>query len=82
MPPSATRGLFEELQSLGACLRREGNLDPQILTRLAAPESYPAVLGPLFQLFLRLPLAHAYFDAKLKKNGVYAQRFARPFAEE
>jgi multimeric flavodoxin WrbA len=82
MPPTATRGLFEELQSLGAGLRRDGKLDPQILTRLAAPESYPAVLGPLFQLFLRLPLAHAYFDEMLKKNGVYAQRFARPFASE
>jgi len=81
MPPNATRGLFEELQSLGAGLRREGNLDPKILVRLAAPERYPAILGPLFQLSLRLPLAHAYFDDMLKKNGVFDQRFARPFAE-
>jgi multimeric flavodoxin WrbA len=82
MPASATRGLFAELQSLGAGLRRDGKFDPQILTRLAAPESYPAVFGPLFQLFLRLPLAHGYFDEMLKKNGVYAQRFATPFIGE
>ena len=77
-----TEGLFTELQALGAGLARDGRLDPQILRRLAAPESYPAILGPLFQLFLRLPMAHGYFDEMLKKNGVYEQRFARPFAEE
>jgi multimeric flavodoxin WrbA len=82
MPRAATRVLFEELQALGAGLAREGRLDPQILRRLAAPESYPAILGPLFQLFLRLPMAHSYFDEMLKKNGVYGQRFARPFAED
>jgi len=81
MPASATQGLFTELQALGAGLRREGRLDPQILARLAAPESYPAMLGPLFQLFLRLPVAHGYFDDMMKKNGVFEQRFARPFVE-
>ena len=80
MPLTATRGLFEELQLLGTGLRRDGCLDPQIMARLADPESYPAILGPIFQLFLRLPLAHAYFDDMLKKNGVYKQRFAAPFA--
>ena len=82
MPPTSTRELFEELQTLGAGLARDGNLNPQILARLAAPESYPAILGPLFQLFLRMPLAHSYFDEMLKKNGVYDQRFAAPFAGE
>ena len=81
MPPQATQGLFTELQSLGAGLARDGNLAQQILARLANPERYPALLGPLFQAFLRLPIAHAYFDDMLKKNGVFAQRFARPFAE-
>ncbi|MGD0879281.1 MAG: NAD(P)H-dependent oxidoreductase [Anaerolineales bacterium] len=81
MPPDATRSLFEELQSLGAGLRQEGKLDPQSLARLAAPERFPAMLGPLFQVFLSLPLAHAYFDDMLKKNDVYVQRFARPFAD-
>ena len=82
MPPATTRVLFEQLQELGVGLAREGRLDPQILRRLAAPESYPTILGPLFQLFLRMPMAHSYFDEMLKKNGVYDQRFARPFAED
>jgi NAD(P)H-dependent FMN reductase len=81
MPASATRDLFAGLQALGVGLQREGRFDPQILARLAAPERYPAVLGPLFQLMLRLPMAHAYFDGMLKQNGAYEQRFATPLAE-
>jgi hypothetical protein len=80
MPPEANRGLFENLQTLGAGLAREGLLEPQILAHIAVPERYPFYLWPVFQVFLRLPLAHAYFDDMLKKNGVYERRFAGPFA--
>jgi hypothetical protein len=80
MPPEMTRSLFENLQALGAGLRREGRLDPKILEKLATPERFPAYLNPIFQIFLRLPAAHSYFDDMLKKNGAYARRFARPFA--
>jgi hypothetical protein len=69
------------LQTLGAGLARDGRLDPEILARIAAPERYPFYLGPVFQVFLRLPIAHSYFDRMLKNNGAYEKRFARPFAE-
>jgi hypothetical protein len=81
MPPEANQSLFEGLQALGAGLAREGRLDPQILARIAAPEFYPAILGPVFRIFLRLPDAHSYFDNMLKKNGAYGRRFARPFTD-
>ncbi|MBN2118890.1 MAG: flavodoxin family protein [Anaerolineales bacterium] len=81
MPPEATRGLFEGLNALGAGLRRDGRLDPEILARIAAPERFPSYLGPVFQVFVRLPVAHSYFDGMLKQNGAYARRFARPFIE-
>jgi len=80
MSPEANRALFQDLQGLGAGLAREGRLDPQALARIAAPERYPTYLGPVFRLFLRLPVAHGYFDEMLKKNGAYERRFARPFA--
>jgi multimeric flavodoxin WrbA len=80
MPTEATSDLFESLQALGGGLAMEGRLDPQILAHLAAPERYPAILNPVFRIFLRLPIAHTYFDGMLKKNGVYSRRFARPFA--
>ncbi len=81
MPPDMNKALFENLQALGASLARDGRLIPETLAKIAAPERYPFYLGPVFRLFLRLPIAHSYFDGMLKKNGVYEQRFARPFAE-
>lgn len=79
MPSEMTRSLFGDLRALGAGLARDGRLDPEILTHIATPERYPAYLGPVFRVFLRLPSAHAYFDDMLKKNGAYERRFARPF---
>jgi hypothetical protein len=51
------------------------------LAAIARPERYPAFLGPIFQIFLRLPIANGYFDQMLKHNGVFQQRFARPFTD-
>lgn len=81
MPPEMNQALFSNLQTLGAGLATNGHFDPRVLQAIARPEKFPAVLGPFFQLFLRLPVAHQYFDAMLKQNSVFAQRFARPFTE-
>jgi len=81
MPPEATRDLFANLQALGAGFSSSGHLDPEILSRIAQPERFPAVMGPIFRVFLRLPRAHSYFDNMLKANGAYERRFARPFSE-
>jgi multimeric flavodoxin WrbA len=79
MPQDATHGLFTELQSLGAGLARDGRLDPDNLARIAVPERFPAYMGPVFKVFLRLPVAHSYFDGMLRQKGAYDMRFARPF---
>ncbi len=79
MPPNMNKGLFIRLQALGAGLAVDGRLDPLILQQVAKPERYPAIAGPAFRLFVRLPVAHGYFDQMLKENGVFDQRFARPF---
>ena len=79
MPEHMTQELFAHLQAVGAGLAARGHFDPAVLAQLTHPERYPAILGPIFQLFLRLPIAHFYFDDMLRKNGAYAQRFAQPF---
>jgi hypothetical protein len=81
MPAQANRPLFEGLQALGAGLARDGRLDAKIVACIAQPERFPAYLGPVFQVFVRLPMAHAYFDEMLKKNGAFERRFAQPFIE-
>jgi multimeric flavodoxin WrbA len=81
MPPEMNHSLFTNLQALGAGLATNGRFDPIHLKAIAKPESYSALLGPVFQIFLRLPVAHSYFDNMLKKNGAYELRFNQPFVE-
>jgi multimeric flavodoxin WrbA len=79
--PEMNLNLFNNLQALGAGLAANGRLDPEILSHVAHPERFPTIMRPIFQIFVRLPMAHSYFDNMLKQNGVFEQRFARPFAE-
>jgi multimeric flavodoxin WrbA len=81
MPDQANRKLFSRLQALGSGLAETGQLDPDQLARMIGIERYPAILSPLFKLFVRTPLATVYWDKQLKENGVYDQRFARPYME-
>ncbi|MFO7585001.1 MAG: NAD(P)H-dependent oxidoreductase [Anaerolineales bacterium] len=81
MPPKMTEALFANLQAIGAGLAAKGRFDPAILPKIAHPEQFPAILGPVFRLFLRLPISHSYFDNMLKQNGAYERRFARPFLD-
>jgi multimeric flavodoxin WrbA len=82
MPPEMNKDLFANLQKVGASLAANGCFDSAALQAIAKPERFPAILGPIFRVFLRLPMAHSYFDNMLKQNGVYEQRFARPFYSE
>lgn len=82
MPPEMTAPLFKNLQLLGAGLGTDGRFDTKILAQITRVEHFPAYMGPFFKVYLRLPGAHTYFDAMLKQNGVYQQRFARPFVTQ
>ena len=81
MPDSMTRNLYTGLQQIGQTFAQSGRFDPDQLRTLAKPEWYPAYLAPVFKLFTRTSLATSYWDSQLKKNGVYDQRFARPYAD-
>jgi len=81
MPPEAAQGLFEKLISLGSSFASSGQLDSAILKEIAKPERYPLALNPVFRLFLRLPIAHGYFDRMLKENDAFERRYDAPFGE-
>jgi multimeric flavodoxin WrbA len=81
MSAEQNRKLFETLHELGEGFARTGRFEPEVLRRIANLERFPAILGPLFKLMLRLPIASADWDRQLKSNGAYERRFARPNAE-
>jgi hypothetical protein len=82
MPDDMNKNLFANLQVIGSGLAAEGHFDATILAKIAHPERFPTILGPVFRIFLRTPIAHSYFDNMLKENGAYEQRFDRPFMEQ
>ncbi len=81
MPEKSNRKLFALLNVLGRGLAESGQFDAALVKKLAGQERYPAYVVPLVRLILKLPIVNMYWNQELKKNGVYEQRFARPFAE-
>lgn len=81
-PEEANTILFAALNALGADLAQTGEFNQDRLRSLAKPEKFPRILAPLFWLILRLPFTQAYWDHQLQKNGVYVERFARPFIDK
>ncbi len=82
MPAERNAPLFEALQGLGRDFAQTGQLNLDLLPVVAGVERYSPLLGPVFKIFLRLPIASSYWDMQLKKNGVYEQRFARPYLDQ
>jgi multimeric flavodoxin WrbA len=81
MPAQATKPLFDKLKALGAEFSMKGELNPQILKKIANPERFPKVLMPVMRYFLSKPVSHNYFDNMLNENNAYEERFARPFSK-
>ncbi len=79
MPNEQNAKLFEALQGLGKGFAQTGQLNPDLLPTVAGVERYHRILAPIFKLFVRLPIASWYWDSQLKENGVYEERFARPY---
>ncbi len=69
LPSEASQALFENLYALGSDFTDSGQLSAEILAKIASPERFHTILGPLFQVFLRLPTTHSYFDNMLKQNS-------------
>jgi NAD(P)H-dependent FMN reductase len=82
MPEQMNRKLFAALQEAGKSLAQGGCFDPLLLRSLARPEHYPRWSAPLFWVFAHTKLANFYWDGQLRENGVYEQRFARPYEQE
>jgi len=81
MPDNMNRKLFDQLIALGRSLRETGQFDPEAMRKLAGRERYPGYLVPVFKMLSKTPLLEMYWNNRLKANGVYEQRFARPFVE-
>ncbi len=77
-PPWMTKKLYAQLAGLGLELGRSGRLDRDLVTALARGESLSVVARFMFTLASRVGLTDFYWNKRLKENGAFGDRFARP----
>jgi len=81
-PAKRTKKLFEAFYQLGQIYGETGRFDEQLIHKLAQPERFPKLIVPLLKLLLiKIGLVNFYWNSMLKKNNIFEQRFARPYAK-
>lgn len=79
-PEKMTAKLFDAFYRIGQHFGATGELNQDLIGKLAKPEHYPKWSIPLMKIFIKTGLGRFYWNQQLKENGVYEDRFARPFA--
>ena len=75
--------VFEAFNQLGKSLGEAGRFDEQLLQKLAQPVKFSLPMRLLLQLIWKIQInkGTSPWDAQLKENDAYEQRFARPYVE-
>jgi hypothetical protein len=80
-PAWMNRKLFRRFFELGRIFARTGEFDKELVTRLGLPVRFSG-LGLIGAKLGGKMGELMYWNKMLKNNGVYDQRFARPFVSE
>lgn len=70
------------IRELGRRLPETQVFDPSLLSRASAFEKLPKAMVPIMSLFCKTNLMQGYWNQQLKKNGVFDDRFARPYDKD
>lgn len=79
MPYEANKKLWARLRTLGSQLARDGRFGAAELKAVAGIERFSTPAIALLSVVGKLPIAQFMWNATLKKNGVWSQRFAAPY---
>jgi hypothetical protein len=66
---------------LGRRFPGKAAFDPTLLHRASGFEKLPKAMIPIMRLLSKTSLMQFYWNSELKKNGAFADRFARPYAK-
>ena len=80
MPAVMTRKLYGLMEKLGAGLAETGRLDPDLLRKLATPETLSPFARWMYEKLL-YRISNNYWNSQLKKNKALRRREDRPFAD-
>lgn len=80
MPPSMTKKLYHQFEELGKFFANTGKFQPHIVAQLRTPYKLNAQRKITFRLMKWAGFTNFYWNKKLKENGAYNKRFAKPYA--
>jgi len=69
----------QRLSELGKIFQVEKELDQNLLDTIAKPEKLSKARLFWMKIMLKLPFSAIYWNSQLKKNGVYKNRFDKPY---
>ena len=69
------------IRELGRRLPETMAFDPILLPRASGFEELPKAMVPIMRLLSKTPFLQFYWNKGLKKNGAFAERFAKPYAK-
>lgn len=78
--PKKHRKEFAAIAEIGRGFGATGSFDKAALGRFSKPETLAFLPGIVLR-FITVCINRFYWDADLKKNGAYENRFARPYRE-
>lgn len=73
---------LEIIRELGRRFPEKMVFDPALLPRASSFEKLPKFMVPIMSLLCKTRFMNTYWDQDLKKNGAFADRFAKPYAKE
>jgi NAD(P)H-dependent FMN reductase len=79
MPPSMTKKLYTNFETLGRTFVETGKFDPVIKSKLRKPYRMNFASRTLFRLVILLGLSNFYWNTKLRENNAFDRRFAQPY---
>ncbi len=82
MPAWTTKKLFGKFQNLGEHFAKNMIFSPEIQEELRKPFKMSLMRRVLFSVIRKMGLTNFYWNSNLKKNGVFKNRFDKPFIEE
>ncbi|MFP4461093.1 MAG: NAD(P)H-dependent oxidoreductase [Thermotogota bacterium] len=69
----------QRLAELGKMFENEGELDQTLLKAIAKPEKLSGFRLFWMKIMLKFSFSNLYWNSQLKKNGVYENRFDKPY---
>ncbi len=79
--PKMFSKVFEMFSQLGKSFGETGQLDELLVRKLASPEKFSLMMRLIYGLVWKTRMGTAYWDEQFKENGVYEQRFSKPYTE-